>query len=134
MKELTNNLVISKILYAVIVVANLFLPLYSNSIINLNVCQILIIFIWLYGILCHHGYFKHQVSKNEDGKIKYEWNIPIVPIGFTRIAQVAYYIIRKVEFSIPMFAILVILDVVYIAFLAMDNYSYYYESESEVDE
>ena len=74
------------------------------------------------------------MSKNEDGKIKYEWNIPIVPIGFTRIAQVAYYIIRKVEFSIPMFAILVILDVVYIAFLAMDNYSYYYESESEIDE
>lgn len=129
MKKLVFNLKVSKIIYFLIVLLNLFLPLYPGKIVNANVFQFAIMVIWLYGILCQHGYFKRQVSRNEDGKIRYEWNIPIVPIGLTRIAQIAYYLIREVNFSIPIFVAFVVIDVLYVAFMLMDNYTYYYESE-----
>jgi hypothetical protein len=86
---------------------------------------------WVYGLLSHLGYFKRQVSADEDGKIKYEVSVPIVQIGLIRMAQAGYYLLRKLSVNWVVFIILIALDVIYVAFILLDKANYYYESELE---
>lgn len=133
MKRLLTNLTISKVFCCMIVLGNLFLPLYPGKYLNTNLFQFAVIAMWIFGLLSHLGYVKRQVSASEDGIVEYETIIPIVPLGFTRIAQCIYYVIRKPKISWVMLIILIGLDALYVAFLLWDKSNYYYESEMKED-
>ena len=129
--KLMVNLRISTFLCIAIIVCNLFLPLYSNKVVNVNLFEFIIIGLWIFGTISHHGYFLQQTSHNEDGVITYESRLPIVQIGLVRIFQIIYYLIRKVKISWVVLLILIALDVIYIAFILLDKSNYYYETKEE---
>lgn len=129
MKKLLFNLKVSRIFYLVIFVCNIVLPL-QGEIFKVSIFNVVMIILWTYTLFSHLGYFLKQVSENEDGEVEYENCIPIVKLGIVRIAEAGYFAMFKkgiVDWRI--YAVLIGIDIVYIAFLLFDKANYYYESE-----
>lgn len=134
MKKLMTNLTISKGMCFVVVFCNLAFPLYNNAYFKVIPLQLLLIVFWLYGLLGHLGYFKTQIAK-EDDKIIYEPNTPILQIAFCRIVEIAYFLIAKKDVvNWKVFAVLVFMDIIYIAFMLLDKSAYYYEMDASDEE
>ena len=130
MKKLLFNLKISKLIYTIILFCNIVLPWKRGIYVQLNIFNCIVITFWTYGVLSHLGYFLKPVSDDENGKVVYETNIPIVQVGFTRIAQVAYFFVfRRDIVDWRVIAGLIVLDVFYVIFMLLDKSGYYYESE-----
>lgn len=130
MRRLMVNIYISRCLFLIIAVCNFALPLYNTKQFNTFILQFVIEAVWLYGLLSQAGYFKTPVSDDLDDTIHYEFNIPFLAIGLLRIVETGYfYLVKRDVMNWKMFLVLVIMDVVYTAFLLMDKSRYYFESE-----
>jgi len=130
MGKLFFNLRLSKIFFLVIFVCNIALPWEKGVILKINVFHIIVVLSWLYGVMSQHGYFLKQVSVDEDGITKYEFDIPIIQVGATRVAEIVYFLLFKrgiVDWRV--IAGLVVSDLLFIGFMLLDKMSYYYESE-----
>ena len=127
-------LTFSKIIYTIVVLFNLFVPLFDAKLgVNVNVFQIAVIVIWTYGMLCSLGYFKKVVSKS-NGVCKYEISIPIVPLGIVRILEGMFYaFLSEVVINWKMFIACIAVDVIYLLLILMDKSNYYYMSVEEED-
>lgn len=134
MKKLLANLLISKVIYGIILVINLCLPL-TGQIMDFDLFQIIIVLIWTYGVLSHHGYFKTQVSDESEGTIKYEPNTPILQIILLRFLEFVYLWFTQLDVvNWKIFAGLVLADTVYVGFLLMDKATYVFEMDTEEDD
>ena len=118
-RNLMFNIKVMKILYLVIVCLNIFLPIKAGMIFYLSIPQIIICFIWLFGLLNGMGYFSQH--------------LPILPIGITRFIEILYYGVLRGSMNWWAFAIQVMVDIIYFTFLVFDKSNYTYEREVTQD-
>ncbi len=129
MRRLMANIYIARVLFLIIVVFNFALPLYSTKRFNTFILQFVIEGLWLYGILSQSGYFKIPVSDDLDNTVHYEFNIPFLAVGLLRIVETGYFYLTKRDvMNWKVFLTLVVMDVVFTAFLLVDKSHYYFES------
>lgn len=129
MRRLMANVYIARVLFLIIVVFNFALPLYSTKRFNTFILQFVIEGLWLYGILSQSGYFKIPVSDDLDNTVHYEFNIPFLAVGLLRIVETVYFYLTKRDvMNWKVFLTLVVMDVVFTAFLLVDKSYYYFES------
>lgn len=120
---------LSKIVFALLVVLNLFMTVNSKNVIGLNPFNLIDICIWVYGYLSSLGYFKSIVNEDEDGVIEYETKVPFLACGILRIIEGGYYwFFSSANLNIKYFIILVVTDLLYTILLLIDKSSYYYMS------
>lgn len=118
-KSLMFNTYIMKVGFVLILLTNLFIPVFKDTYFHFSLFQLGAIIIWLFGLLSGLGYF------NQD--------TPILQIFILRIFEMGWYaLLHRQKTNWWMFVIFIILDVVYMAFLLIDKSSYTYETE-EVD-
>ena len=128
MRRLMANVYIARVLFLIIVVFNFALPLYSTKRFNTFILQFVIEGLWLYGILSQSGYFKIPVSDDLDNTVHYEFNIPFLAVGLLRIVETGYFYLTKRDvMNWKVFLTLVVMDVVFTAFLLVDKSHYYFE-------
>lgn len=115
--------------FVIAILMNIILPLKAGDGIKIRIWAVIDIVIWIYGFLNAFGYLKQIESKDEDGKIVYTTNVPIVQVTIFRIAQFAFYFWRyKATMNIISFVILVVLDILITIFLYIDKGTYVFES------
>lgn len=132
MKRVFLNLQISKVFYVLILIANIVVDV-RGGFPNRNIIQYFVIMVLGYGLLCQHGFFKKEI-KREGTVIEYEQSVPTLAWGVSRLVQwVFYYMLRAEDVIMGRFWFLVILEVLYIAFLLYDKSKYYYESREIPD-
>ena len=132
MRRLMINIYVSRVLFLMITVCNFALPLYSTKRFNTFILQFVIVLVWLHGLLSQSGYFKIPVSDDLEDTVHYEFNIPFLAIGLLRILETGYfYLMKRSIMNWKVFLALVIMDIVYTAFLLMDKSRYYFESEGK---
>ena len=113
------NLTLIKCVFIVIVLFNMFLPLYYPARLGItSVFQWIVVAVHLYGMLNGVGVFIKQ-------------NIPIVQIVIVRILETLWYVFMPwASFNWAPYAIVLFLDVVFIFILLMDKATYKYEKVS----
>ena len=117
------------VFFVIAVFMNIILPLKAGDGIRIRIWAVLDIIIWVYGFLNAFGYVKQIESKDEDGKIVYRTNVPIVQVVLLRIVQAGFYYWRyRATANIISFIILIILDFLITIFLFIDKGTYVFES------
>lgn len=123
-KAIMFNTKLMKLFYAVIFISNLAIPLKltdSGVAFSISVFNIIALGVLLYALLNGLGYFRQ--------------NIPFLWIGAIRICQGIYkFIISPDKFNWYGFAVLVVLDFLFICFLFMDRRNYSYVEEEDTDD
>lgn len=113
-----TNIVIMKILFVIIMVANLGIPYYKDWSWHFSIFQMLIVIFWFFGLLGGLGYFEQAT--------------PIVQIGITRIVQCGSYLLFKIKIvNWITIGIFILLDIVFLLFLLFDKANYSYEVVEE---
>ena len=118
-KNLMFNVTVMKVLYVVIVFVNIFISQKKGVFFSLNIFQIVLCVTWFFGLLGGLGYFGQK--------------IPIIPLGIIRVLEALYYGLLRGKLNWWVFAIQVMLDIIYFTFLLFDKSNYAYEKEEAVD-
>lgn len=131
MTKLTTTMMISKVLFGLLAVVNVSLMFCGEKWVWLN---LLVIADWFTAALSSAGYMKRFVNKI-DGNSIYEIRVPVISIGVLRMVQALLTLFFDGwTMSAPLFILAVIVDVIYAAFLMLDNSHYYFELGDEEDE
>lgn len=118
-KNLMFNVTVMKVLYVIIVFVNIFISQKKGVFFSLNIFQIILCVAWFFGLLGGLGYFGQK--------------LPIIPLGIIRVLEALYYGLLRGKLNWWVFAIQVMLDIIYFTFLLFDKSNYAYEKEGAVD-
>lgn len=120
-RNLMFNVHVMKLIYVLVVFCNLLLPIRRDTLFCISPLQIVAVIVWLFGLLGGMGYFDQRT--------------PILPIGILRFVEVLYYgVLRTNYINWIGFAIYVVLDIIFMAFLFFDKANYTYVKEEATDE
>lgn len=118
-----------KALYVIILCVNLFLPLGTDGKLGFSLFQVAACVIHFIGLLAGIGYLVVSTHEYRDGAELFEQrtSLPIILIGILRVGQLLYYLMfRAGKIKLSMFAVLIILDVIFVAILLIDKGHYGY--------
>lgn len=116
---LTVNLVVTKVLFAAVVVANVIGTVLGVRAPFITTC---VVAVWFKALLSSLGYVKKLAADEKDEKI-YEISIPTVSIGLLRFVQIVYALWRGSN-QWPLFLITIVIDIAYLVFLYLDSAMY----------
>lgn len=123
-KAIVLNMKLMKFFYIILVIANVAMPLglEGESLrFGFSAFNLLVLGFQFYGLLSGLGYFSQQ--------------IPFLPVSLVRLAQGLYrFVMSPNQFNWIGFGILVVFDILFIAFLFMDRRDYSYVEEEETGE
>lgn len=120
-KEVMFNTYLIKAAFVIGIVLNMILPVYSTTAGFKSILQYVVLFSYCYGLLHAMGIFRGQ-------------KIPVLQLGFTRLAQVVGRLfIKNNPIAWQYYGILLALDVLYLYLLFVDKsgYCYLYVGEDE---
>lgn len=131
-KSLNIFMLLSKILFVLIIISNVFSPVYNVSSTVRNIIHFLVILFWIKGLLGCLGYLKKVVAREENGTIRYEVSVPFLPVFILRIIEALYGVLRKaISINLIWFGLCLFLDTVFLFVLLFNKSNYYYESIEE---
>ena len=118
--SIMRNVKLMKVFFTVIAFVDLLLSIRKEQFLGFSVLQVVVVIIWFIGLLNGIGYFSQTV--------------PMLPITIVRILEIIFYGLIRGNANWLHFALMVILDVLFMAFLYADKIQYEYIYEEEVEE
>lgn len=130
-RNILNKLKLIQAIGVIVIIINWLLPSTIEGW-RFNLFDVAVSLVWLFGILVVSGHFCKNTFIEDEDLIIYEQNTTpvIISLAVTRMCEAGFnYIFARAMFNWKMFAIAVVIDVIYLAMILMDKGHYGYALE-----